>query len=87
MRVAGVGGTGKTYLIDAICTMLDPEETIVIAPTGRASNNILGATYHSFFAIYPGQSRTSGLKGMLTEYYHLYYFLQIKNDILFQAIH
>jgi len=27
MRVAGVGGTGKTYLIDAICTMLDPEET------------------------------------------------------------
>lgn len=63
MRVAGVGGTGKTYLIDAICTMLNPDETIVIAPTGRASNNILGSTYHSFFAIYPGQDRTSGLKG------------------------
>jgi hypothetical protein len=48
MRAAGVGGTGKTYLIYAVCTMLNPEETIVIAPTGRASNNILGSTYHSF---------------------------------------
>jgi len=71
MRVAGVGGTGKTYLIDAICTMLDPAETIVIAPTGRASNNILGSTYHSYFAIYPGQSRTSGLKGKLIIHYYM----------------
>ena len=84
MRVAGVGGTGKTYLIDAICTMLDPDETIVIAPTGRASNNILGATYHSFFAIYPGQSRTSGLKGKLEKIFISIFYYKSKTIFLFR---
>ena len=63
MRVHGVGGTGKTYLIDALCTFVPSEEMIVVGPTGRASNNIGGSTYHSYFAIYPNTDRTADVKG------------------------
>jgi len=86
MRVAGVGGTCKPYLIDAICTMLDPEETIVIAPTGRVSNNILGSTYHLFFANYLGQSRRICLKGKLSKRYHSIFHYKTNTIFLFSLL-
>jgi hypothetical protein len=64
MRVHGVGGTGKTYLIDALCTLIPSNEMIVVGPTGRASNNIGGSTYHSYFSIYPNTDRTADVKGI-----------------------
>jgi hypothetical protein len=66
--------------------MLDPEETIVIAPTGRVSNNILGSTYHLFFAIYPGQSRRCGLKGKLSKRYHSIFYYITNTIFLFRHI-
>jgi hypothetical protein len=42
---------GKTHLINAICTFLNEEEYRVVAPTGKAANNILGQTYHSLLGI------------------------------------
>jgi hypothetical protein len=72
MRVEGTAGTGihkllikskQNHLINAICSFLNDEEYRVVAPTGKAANNILGQTYHSLLRI---NDRTSGnlqLKG------------------------
>ena len=50
-------------MIDALCTMIPQDQVIVVAPTGRASNNIGGSTYHSYFAIYPESNKMAPVTG------------------------
>lgn len=44
-------------MINAICTLLNEDEYRVVAPTGKAANNIYGQTYHSLLGI---NDRTRG---------------------------
>ena len=46
LRLEGTAGTGKSYVINALCNLL-PECHFVSAPTGRAANNVGGSTLHS----------------------------------------
>ena len=48
--ITGPGGVGKSHLINQI--MCDMEEgTVLMAPTGVAAQNIMGATIHSTFGL------------------------------------
>ena len=55
--VSGVGGTGKSFLIEAMRALTNslwPVEDLrcaVTAPTGSAAFNVLGATLHRFFQL------------------------------------
>lgn len=44
-------------MVNAICTYLNEDEYRVVAPTGKAANNIYGQTYHSLLGI---NDRTAG---------------------------
>jgi ATP-dependent exoDNAse (exonuclease V) alpha subunit len=55
LRIEGEGGTGKSHLINAICS-IDPKKKVksiinLVAPTGRAAHQIYAQTIHSFFSI------------------------------------
>jgi ATP-dependent DNA helicase PIF1 len=57
LRIEGEGGTGKSHLINAICSTYSKQDPIkkmiilLVAPTGRAAHNIGAETIHSFFGI------------------------------------
>lgn len=50
--VSGKAGTGKSTLIRYLCHVLD-NNVVVVAPTGIAALNVMGATIHSFFRFPP----------------------------------
>jgi len=51
LYVAGEGGTGKSWVIEAVrlgMKLLEREqEVLVIAPTGNAANHVQGSTIHT----------------------------------------
>jgi hypothetical protein len=55
MFLGGEGGTGKTQVIRALKTYANawtfPESIVTLAFTGKAANNCLGTTIHSFFGL------------------------------------
>ena len=55
MHIAGMGGTGKSYLIDAIASFFDKigcrEHLMISAPTGCTTVLIRGNTIHSLTSL------------------------------------
>lgn len=55
MYLGGEGGTGKTQIIKALKSYSNawsfPESIVTLAYTGKAANNCLGTTVHSFFGL------------------------------------
>ncbi|EPT05108.1 hypothetical protein FOMPIDRAFT_1107743, partial [Fomitopsis schrenkii] len=51
MYLGGIGGTGKSTVVRAVCTLLTSRgeryRFLVLAPTGSAACNVDGQTYHS----------------------------------------
>lgn len=51
----GSAGTGKSYLLKRLITMLPPQSTFVTASTGAAACHIGGTTLHAFAGVFPLQ--------------------------------
>ncbi|KAL1725816.1 hypothetical protein EV714DRAFT_178306, partial [Schizophyllum commune] len=55
MYIAGPGGTGKSRVFQAMQALIDnsglDKGYLVTAPTGTASANVQGSTYHSTFGL------------------------------------
>ena len=60
--IVGVAGTGKSYLINAIRSLLQ-NKCAVTAPTGKAAYNIRGVTIHSLLKLPVGSRGHQDLKG------------------------
>ena len=60
--VIGEAGTGKSYLIYALCNLLR-EKCVVTATTGKASYNIRGVTIHSLLKLPVGPRGNKDLTG------------------------
>ena len=60
--IIGEGGTGKSFLINAVRNYLK-EKCIVTATTGKASFNINGITIHSFLKLPVGKMSQKDLSG------------------------
>ena len=60
--IIGVAGTGKSYLINAIRSVLR-NKCVVTATTGKASYNIRGITIHSLLKLPVGSRRQKDLTG------------------------
>ena len=60
--VIGVAGTGKSYLINGICTLLQ-SKCAVTATTGKAAYNIKGVTVHSLLKLPIGSRGRKDLTG------------------------
>ena len=60
--IIGVAGTGKSYLINAIRSLLR-NKCVVTATTGKASYNIRGITIHSLLKLPVGSRRQKDLTG------------------------
>lgn len=56
--LTGIGGTGKSYVLDRIIEWADDEEknVIICAPTGIAALNVGGCTVHRALGIRPGKT-------------------------------
>mgnify|MGYP001793370304 CR=1 FL=1 len=63
LLIKGIAGSGKSYVIDAIRTLLK-EKCWILAYTGKASYNVNGITLHSFLKLPVGTKRLSELKGI-----------------------
>ncbi|OQR75204.1 ATP-dependent DNA helicase PIF1-like [Tropilaelaps mercedesae] len=57
----GSAGTGKTFLLKRIVTILPPNSTFVTATTGIAATHIGGSTVHAFAGIGLGEASVSCL--------------------------
>ena len=62
--ILGEGGTGKSYLINAIRNLL-AHHCLITAPTGKAAFNIKGVTLHSLFKLPIGCKWQKELCGQL----------------------
>ena len=60
--ILGEGGTGKSYLINAIRNLL-AHHCLITAPTGKAAFNIKGVTLHSLFKLPIGSKWQKELSG------------------------
>ena len=60
--INGVAGTGKSYLINAICNLLQSRCTVT-ATTGKAAYNIRGVTIHSLLKLPIGPRGNKDLTG------------------------
>ena len=60
--INGVAGTGKSYLITAIRSLLQ-SKCVITATTGKASFNIFGVTIHSLLKLPCGSRRNNDLTG------------------------
>jgi hypothetical protein len=64
LYVGGEGGTGKSWVIDAVrlgMKLLEREkEVLVIAPTGNAAKNVRGSTIHTGLDVAVGSHRKRG---------------------------
>ncbi len=65
LYVAGEGGTGKSWVIEAVrlgMKLLEREqEVLVIAPTGNAANHVQGSTIHTGLDIAVQSQRKPGV--------------------------
>jgi hypothetical protein len=61
MYLGGMGGTGKTRVIDALQDWFsqrgESHRMVVLAPTGAAASIINGSTYHSFLGVNTGKHK------------------------------
>lgn len=71
--VLGAAGTGKTYLIKEYLSKLQPKErekTLIVAPTGRAADNLDAQTIHKVFCfpndVQPNKPVTDAPKKLYT---------------------
>ncbi|KAJ3544805.1 hypothetical protein NMY22_g2652 [Coprinellus aureogranulatus] len=66
MYVGGMGGTGKTRVIDSLRRFFEirgeSNRMVVLAPTGAAASVISGSTYHSFLGVATGERRSYASK-------------------------
>ena len=60
--VIGVAGTGKSYLINALCNLLQ-NKYAVTATTGKAAFNVQGITIHSLLKLPVGSQGKKDLTG------------------------
>ena len=60
--IIGVAGTGKSYVVSALCQMLQHKSGIA-APTGKAAFNVNGVTLHSLLKLPVGQKGHKDLSG------------------------
>ena len=60
--VTGGAGTGKSYLKDGVCSLLQVE-CAVTATTGKASYNVKGVTIHSLLKLPVGRRENKDLTG------------------------
>ena len=60
--IIGVGGTGKSYVINALHQMLGIK-CVIAAPTGKAAFNVKGVTLHSLLKLPVGQRGNKDLCG------------------------
>ena len=51
----GSAGTGKSYLLKRLITMLPPQSTFITASAGAAACHIGGTTLHAFAGVFPLQ--------------------------------
>ncbi|KAJ3521857.1 hypothetical protein NMY22_g12139 [Coprinellus aureogranulatus] len=69
MYVGGMGGTGKTRVIDSLRRFFnirgEGHRMVVLAPTGAAASVISGSTYHSFLGVATGERRTYASKSVI----------------------
>ncbi|KAF6753998.1 hypothetical protein DFP72DRAFT_813426, partial [Ephemerocybe angulata] len=65
--IAGMGGTGKTRVIDTVRRWFDARSEanrmIVLAPTGAAASVVRGSTYHSYLGVATGDRRNYAQRG------------------------
>ncbi|KAL1711277.1 hypothetical protein EV715DRAFT_215472, partial [Schizophyllum commune] len=66
MYIGGPGGTGKSRVFEAMQSLIDlsgvDKGYLVTAPTGTASSNVHGSTYHSTFGLNPKRSGSASKK-------------------------
>jgi hypothetical protein len=51
MRLEGTAGTGKSHVINAMCSLFNNHSYLIAAPTGRAAHNVCGVTLHSLLSL------------------------------------
>ena len=62
LTINGVAGTGKSYLINAIRTLLQTKYAVIVT-TGKAAYNIRGVTVHSLLKLPIGSGGNKDLTG------------------------
>ncbi|KAF6755124.1 hypothetical protein DFP72DRAFT_745796, partial [Ephemerocybe angulata] len=71
MHLGGMGGTGKSTVIRALCQFFnDRNETyrfVLLGPTGTSAALIGGSTYHTFLGINQGASATGSTSAKVEE--------------------
>ena len=72
MRIEGEAGHGKSFLLNAMCNLLDkysPKDCMnfyhVCAPTGRAAHGVLGTTCCSLFCLGIGEFNDLGSESLI----------------------
>ncbi|KAF5318409.1 hypothetical protein D9611_013936 [Ephemerocybe angulata] len=67
MYIGGMGGTGKTQVINALRLWFDVRNQgnrmVVTAPTGAAASVVRGSTYHSYLGVATGDRRAYAPRG------------------------
>ncbi|KAF5309724.1 hypothetical protein D9611_014437 [Ephemerocybe angulata] len=67
MYIGGMGGTGKTRVIDSLRSWFDirseHNRMAVTAPTGAAASVVQGSTYHSYLGVATGDRRAYTQRG------------------------
>lgn len=51
MRLEGTAGTGKSHVINVMCSVFNNHSYLIAAPTGRAAHNVCGVTLHSLLSL------------------------------------
>ena len=60
--ILGVAGTGKSYLVNALCNLLQ-NKCVITATTGKASYSIKDVTIHSLIKLPVGPKGNKDLSG------------------------
>ena len=69
MYLGGMGGTGKSQIIKALCKMFqvrsESSQIMICAPTGSAAALLNGSTYHSILGLGCSNENTGIMKGII----------------------